>query len=213
MSLCSTHSQWCRPLLHLGDSRDSVKVGKEIYSVIMRKAGSTCSKREKEVRGSRVKKRCPYYILWRVVFISGVSLEKAGVPLYFSLSSLAAKRLSVVSSGGGPERAEEDQDEDETTLILPPDKDPATQHRTNSLIGKNSPNKQQVYTILCTTIAMYWSSIHKLQLSRTPTSNFEFTTHNTQHVYRSQLIYILSIAWSQRQIFIAVHYWFVEGWF
>ena len=73
-----------------------------------------------------------------------MSLEKAGVPLYFSLSSLAAKRLSVVSSGGGPERAEEDQDEDETTLILPPDKDPATQHRTNSLIGKNSPNKQQV---------------------------------------------------------------------
>jgi hypothetical protein len=54
----------------------------------------------------------------------------------------AAKRLSVVSGGGVAELAEEDQDEDETTLILPPDKDPATQHRTNSLIGKNSPNKQ-----------------------------------------------------------------------
>ena len=121
--MCSTHT------LHLGIQ-------------------DTQSKWGKEVRGSRVKKRCPYYIYSRKLSIRGVLREGQGSTVFLSLSSLAAKRLSVVSGGGVAELAEEDQDEDETTLILPPDKDPATQHRTNSLIGKNSPNKQLVYISL-----------------------------------------------------------------
>lgn len=43
--------------------------------------------------------------------------------------------------------AEEDQEEeDDNTLFLPPDKDPATQQRTNSLIGKTPGNKRLVRT-------------------------------------------------------------------